>query len=65
MKCPFRYRRREPARTEFSFGVAEDFVDFVEKCDEEFRERERDREAAFNAAHPTCWKKFLHRIGRR
>lgn len=54
MRCPFRYLRRE----NFSFGVDPDFMDFVTEQDDR-------AEAEFNAAHPTCWLKFLHWLGVR
>lgn len=52
MRCPFNYRRRK----RFSFGVASEFVHFV-------MEREDAEEAAYNAAYPTCWHKFLLWLG--
>ena len=55
MRCPFGYTRRW---TKFSFGVDPDFMDKVMAEDDQ-------AERAFNAAHPTCWLKFLHWIGVR
>lgn len=54
MRCPFRYRRRN----RFSFGVAGDFIDFLE-------ERDNEAEAELNRKYPTCWAKFLHWLGLR
>lgn len=48
--CPFRWRR--PNR-KFTFGVAGDFIDFVEKLDDE-------AERAYNLKYDTCWKRFVH-----
>lgn len=65
MKCPFRYRKSRRNYRSYSFGVAPDFMDFVEQAEDRRMAAEDDREREFNEAHPTCWKKFLYRIGMR
>lgn len=53
MRCPFRYR---PTNRRYSFGVAGDFLDFIE-------EREREAAEDYERKYTTCWAKFLHWIG--
>jgi hypothetical protein len=54
MRCPFRFR---PPKRRYSFGVAGDFLDYIE-------EQDRRAEAEYDAAYPTCWLRFLHWLGR-
>lgn len=65
MQCPFRYRKAKRRYRNYSFGVAPDFMDFVEEAEDVRMAAEYEREAEFNKAYPTCWAKFLHRIGMR
>lgn len=65
MKCPFRYRKSRRRYRSYRFGVAPDFMDFVEEAENLRMAIEYERETAFNKAHPTCWNKFLYRIGMR
>lgn len=62
MKCPFRYRKSRRNYRSYSFGVAPDFMDFVEEAEDRRMAAEDEREAEFNRKYPTCWDKFLHRI---
>ena len=65
MKCPFGYRRARRSYREYSFGVAPDFMDFVEEAEDRRMAADAEREKEFNKEHPTCWAKFLHRLGLR
>lgn len=55
MQCPFHFKA--PSRR-YSFGVAGDFVDYIE-------EQNRRAKARYDELYPTCWLRFLHWLGWR
>lgn len=65
MNCPFRYRKAKRHYRRYSFGVSPDFMDFVEEAEDRRMAAEDERERQFNLAHPTCFQKFLYRVGLR